>query len=187
MKTSLPDPSILRQLLQYEPDTGKLFWLPRGPEMFFPKGQRSAKGCAANFNSQFAGKEAFTAKSDGYKIGSVLGVMAKAHRVAWAIYYGKRPESGIDHINGDPGDNRILNLRDATQLVNMKNCRFRSTNTSGQTGVYWDKSKAKWMAAISVNSKQKFLGYFSDIADAKQARNAAEEKYGYHKNHGRKT
>ena len=44
-----------------------------------------------------------------------------AHRVAWALYYGKWPDHTIDHINRDPSDNRIDNLRDVPQAINNTN------------------------------------------------------------------
>ena len=70
----LPPPNELRQLLRYDPETGKLFWLPRAGDT---RGERF-------FNTRFAGKEALTYLSKGYRVGSINDADAKAHRVAWA-------------------------------------------------------------------------------------------------------
>ena len=83
----------------------------------------------------------------------------------------------IDHINRIPLDNRKDNLRTVTNQQNMMNTGIRSDNTSGFTGVYWDKKKNKWEARITINGKKKFLGYFKDKQDAINTRKEAEIKY----------
>ena len=95
-KENLPTISVVRNLLRYEPDTGKLFWLPRG---------------GGRFDKLFAGKEAFTATDPGgYKYGSLQSHTMRAHVVAWALAYGKWPDGHIDHENGIREDNRLKNL-----------------------------------------------------------------------------
>jgi hypothetical protein len=59
-----------------------------------------------------------------------------------------------------------------------------SHNTSGRTGVTWDKNHNKWMAKIKVDQKTVNLGRFSDFNDAVKAREAAEEKHGFSQRHG---
>jgi len=108
-----------------------------------------------------------------------------AHRLIWLYVYGKFPDDQIDHINGDPSDNRIENLRDVTNQENNKNRSKNCNNTSGHIGVCWDKDAEKWRARIDVNGGTKHLGYFNVLEDAVAARQAASVKYGYHKNHGR--
>lgn len=83
----------------------------------------------------------------------------------------------IDHINNKKNDNRKINLRKVTDSQNNMNRKLRSNNTSGVTGVYWDKSSQKWFAQIVANKEKKFLGYFNDFNDAVTARKDAEEKY----------
>ena len=61
---------------------------------------------------------------------------------------------------------------------------MHTNNTSGVMGVSWKKAYNKWGAYIGVNKKRKYLGYYSSIDKATEARKAAEIKYGYHKNHG---
>lgn len=83
----------------------------------------------------------------------------------------------VDHINGKRLDNRIENLRIVNRQQNRTNSGIRSNNTSGHTGVAWDKSKRKWVAQIQIGGKAKFLGRYTDIEKAIKARTEAEEKY----------
>lgn len=178
----LPDPELLRKLLRYEPETGKLFWRERPREMFI----RYAD--FLTWNTRYAGKEAFTSKdNNGYRQGSIFKKMHKAHRVILAIAYGEYPSGSTDHINGDPGDNRLENLRATTQAENMRNTAMPKNNTSGVVGVYWFKRTNAWRAAIKVGGKNKHLGYFKSKDSAIAARAAAEIEHGFHENHGRST
>lgn len=85
----------------------------------------------------------------------------------------------VDHIHGDESkrDNRKSNLRIATPYQNNVNKRMLDSNTSGVTGISWNKRKDKWEAYIGVNGKRLGLGYFKNFDDAVVARKAAEEKY----------
>jgi AP2 domain len=86
---------------------------------------------------------------------------------------------GIDHRNHNTLDNRRKNLLKATQSENSCNRRKRSDNTSGFKGVGFRKDCGKWVAAITVNRKRKFLGYFTDKKEAaKVYDNAAMELHG---------
>lgn len=184
MKKHLPNPDLLRKLLRYEPATGKLFWRERSVDLFTDGRQTAQHNCAA-WNGKFAGKEAlYTDNGDGYVHGRILNRNYFAHRVIWAITYDEWPDH-IDHVNGIRSDNRIENLRSVSQAENNRNQKRRSTNTSGVCGVSWCKRDGKWVARITSNGKYKCLGYFDDFDDAVSARKAAEEKYGFHRNHGR--
>lgn len=181
---ALPSPEVLRQLLRYEPETGKLFWLPRGAEWF--GGTRDLGYSSRAWNAARAGKEAMTnVSSRGYKTGRIFRACVKAHRVAWAVHYGEWPKGEIDHINRDKGDNRIENLRDVTGAVNSKNQPMLPSNKSGKTGVCWSPAIGKWHANIRSDGVRHHLGFFADIADAISAREAAEKRFGFHPNHGR--
>lgn len=179
MATSdLPTPIELRKLLSYNPETGKLTWLPRPREMF----QRSR--LHGTWNTRFAGTEAFTAADGhGYLHGTIRGVKAKAHRVAYALYHGEWPEREVDHINGDRTDNRIANLRSVSRQANLQNMAKRRDNTTGVTGVYHQPrcTRRKWSARIGRRS----LGSFETFDAACAARRAAEVEHGFHPNHGR--
>lgn len=84
----------------------------------------------------------------------------------------------VDHINTHmKNDNRKNNLRIITQQKNTMNRKRPSNNTSGVTGVSFDKRKNKWVAYITCNKNQIYLGSFTSKPDAIKARKAAEEKY----------
>src|SRR5262245_14420263 len=100
----------LAELLEYNPETGELRWKrrPRGPQ---------------RWNTRWAGKPAFTTKlRGGYRMGRIHWGAYYAHRVIWALMTGAWPTSEIDHIDGDPSNNRWANLRLANtrseQLIN---------------------------------------------------------------------
>lgn len=172
----LPSPEVLRQLLRYEQETGKLFWKERGREMF--SSHRDFK----KWNTRYAGAEAFTSPSHGYRAGAIFHHTHRAHRVIWSIVHDDPGTMVVDHINGDRSDNRIANLRLVSQQENTKNCGLKSNSRYGNFGVR--KNRHKWNARISVGGRDVFLGSFSTLDDALKARREAEAKYGYHENHG---
>lgn len=181
----LPDAELLRKLLRYDPETGKLYWRERTPDMFKPGNRGVAANCKT-WNKKNAGKEAFAAlDAYGYGTGTIFGVGYKAHRVAWKIMTGEEPHS-IDHINGAKFDNRFSNLTASDPERNALNSRKRPDNNSGCTGVCWHPTKEKWRAFINRSGRQHSLGYHRSLDDAVRARKAAERKHGFSPNHGRK-
>ncbi|CAN7517413.1 HNH endonuclease [Brucella pseudogrignonensis] len=160
----LPSPEVLRQLLNYDPETGKLFWKERGAEIIADERIRNS------WNSAWAEKEAFTCIAPvGYRQGNLMMKRQYAHRVAWAIFYGEWPILHIDHINGDRTDNRIENLRQANRNNNQHNQGLRKSNTSGFKGVSWNRQCEKWAAWICVGGKQRYLGLHATAEDAHAA------------------
>lgn len=182
----LPSPRLMRALLAYDAETGHLFWKPR-PAWLFAKGFFSRKTNSAKWNTRYAGKRAFTARKSvkGHMKGSVFYIQIPAHRVAWVLHYGEWPLGVIDHINQNPLDNRIENLRDTSHRENMLNCQRSANNTSGVTGVTYDKARKKWVAQICLHSQTHHLGRFECIAAAACARAIADKEYGFHNLHGR--
>ena len=147
----LPSSDYLRQMFSYDPESGNLL----------RKVYRSSNAPA--------GVVAGYLSDRGYLFVRLDNHLYRAHRIAWAIHYGSSPVTDIDHINGIPSDNRIINLRSATHLQNMKNTSAHSNNKSGHKGVCWDGKRKKWLAQIISNGKYRFLGRFPDIADAVKA------------------
>jgi hypothetical protein len=166
------DAKQFRELLRYEPETGKLYWLHRD-------------AARPQWNARYANREAFTAlDKDGYRRGKIHRRGYLAHRIIWAIVYGEWPDQ-IDHIDGDKVNNRINNLRSVSHAENGKNQKRRNTNTSGVMGVVWSKPSEKWVAQIKVAGRYRYLGMFQNLEEAVAARRTAEREHGFHRNHGR--
>jgi hypothetical protein len=184
----LPPVDTLRQLLHYEPETGRLFWKNRTPDKV-PAGKRGREAVCKTWNTKFAGSEAFPLREkEGYKYGRVCGRNLMAHRVAYAIHHGHDPLGTIDHINGDRSDNRIRNLRDCPMRVNAKNLSLRKDNKFGSPGISYKrrpKSGKNWFASIRVDGKSIYLGTFATLEDAISARRSAERRYGFHEGNGK--
>ncbi len=83
----------------------------------------------------------------------------------------------VDHKNHNKLDNRKENIRNCTRCQNSMNIGIRSNNTSGVTGVSWQKRDERWCARITANKKDINLGYFINFEDAVEARKEAEVKY----------
>lgn len=173
----LPSPEELRQLLRYEPETGKLFWLEREAKWFVSTEGRTAENACKLWNSRYAGKEAIAApNSQGYLTGSVLSVMTKAHRVIWAIVNGEWPPADVDHINGNKVDNRLCNLRSASRSQNAQNIGVRVNSSSGVKGVRKVKGYDRWTARIMLHGQRHELGYYHSPEAAHEAYRAAAER-----------
>lgn len=113
---------------------------------------------------------------DGYILIRIDKVLYKAHRLAWFYFYGIWPENEIDHIDGNPDNNIICNLREATRSQNMMNTKISKRNTTGFKGVY--RSGKKWEVKIHTFSDGDiYIGVFNTIEDANFARLAAENIY----------
>jgi hypothetical protein len=95
----------------------------------------------------------------------------KVHRLVGTVFI-VNPDNKlcIDHINNIKTDNRLINLRFATYKENSMNASMKSNNTSGNTGVSFDKNSQKWIARICIDGIKKHLGYFKDKDDAIEAR-----------------
>ena len=126
-----------------------------------------------------------TLDTSGYCQGKLLGKPYLAHRVAFLVMTGDWPSGHVDHINGNRADNRWENLRQVTRFENQKNQKLYKNNKSGVMGVYFQRASEKWVARISLEGTEKYLGVFSDFEEAVAVRRAAEIKYEYHDNHGR--
>lgn len=185
-KQNTPSPDVLRQLLRYEPETGKLWWKERGAEWFSSSTGRPAEHACIAWNARYANKPAFTAVNiNGYLNGTFFNRTYLAHRLIWAIVYGQWPRDQIDHRDGDRTNNRIQNLREATMSENARNHSIRKDNTSGAKGVFWARREEKWAAQITTNGKHKFLGHFASKDEAIKAYASASLEF--HGDFGRRT
>jgi len=149
---------VLNSLLRYESDTGLIYWIAKG------KGKIKKKAAGTMLQS-------------GY-LGICIGPKRwQAHRLAWALHHGLWPKEQIDHINGNRTDNRICNLREATNAQNGKNLGVSKSNKSGVKGVSWEKYTGRWKASIRVNGLSISIGRFDTIEQAAFARQQAEQKH----------
>lgn len=105
---------------------------------------------------------------DGYLRIKVKGVGFLAHRLAWFLYYGEFPQMEIDHINRNPRDNRIVNLREATRSINSLNREFKPNKTTGVVGVSYDKTKRLKKRYVVTNNKKNY--HFLTLEEAIQFR-----------------
>lgn len=92
----------------------------------------------------------------------------KTHRLVFMMHNGYLPEQ-IDHIDGNKLNNRIDNLRPATNGQNRHNTSIQKNNSSGVKGINWQKRDNKWQARVMLNKKSYQVGYFDTLEEAKQA------------------
>lgn len=132
----------LRELLHYNPETG----------VFTNRVNRGNRGKA--------GEVTGTKRPGGYVMVGVEGRVYYAHRLAWMYMGGGWPEQDIDHIDGDPSNNRFTNLRDVSTTVNCQNMRRAKTNSrTGVLGV--SRHRKKYIVWICINKKRVYLGLYA--------------------------
>jgi hypothetical protein len=140
-----------RMLLAYNAETGALTWKT--------KTNRSIR----------LGSQAGVVHNGRITVG-IDKKMYPIGRVIWLIVRGHLPNGVIDHINGNPLDNRLCNLRDVSQRVNVENLQGpRSHNKSGLLGVCWHAGNNAWRATIVVKGRQKTIGYYDNPITAHEA------------------
>lgn len=166
----------VRRIVDYDPHTGVLTWLPRTPDMF-DDGGHSAEHNSRKWNARFAGSIASTKNAHGYVCVRINGNRYLAHRIAWLYMVGSWPPDQIDHKNGDTGDNRWDNLRLATHSENHQNLKVKKSNRSGYSGVHWHVARSKWAASIKFQRRNIHLGFFDSAEDAHAAYLQAKAKY----------
>ena len=141
----------LNSMLKYDPLSGILRWREGRSNM--------VKGSIAGGSHK-----------SGYKIVGIESKTYKAHRVIWIMLFGQIPNKFyIDHINGKKHDNRLENLRLATNSQNQQNRSAPKNSTSGYRGVTWHKAVNKWMARICYQGQRKTIGFFDTAEDAYEA------------------
>jgi hypothetical protein len=156
---TLPTGERVRELLDYDPEAGVFTW----------KQTRN--------NKARAGGRAGHQRRDGYWIITIDECPVGAHRLAWLLVHDRWPHGMIDHANGDPGDNRLANLREANNSQSGGNTRRAKNNTSGFKGVSWNRQKRHWVAMIRKNGRQVALGSFSAPEAAHEAYCAAAREH----------
>jgi hypothetical protein len=164
----LPTADRVRELLEYDAQTGFLTWRVR------PATTPNER----LWNIRYAGKQAGCVANTGYVLVRIDGRLCAAHRIAWAWMTSAWPEDDldVDHANGNPSDNTFSNLRLASRAENIANSKVSINNRLGKKGVYRVCS-GRYGAGIRVNGRAHYLGYFDTPEEASAAYVAAAEKY----------
>lgn len=142
--------SEIRRLIAYDPLTGILTWRV---DRYRVK----------------AGDAAGSVQPTGYLAICVCQRKYLAHRLAWFLTHGEWPVATIDHADLNPLNNRLSNLRPATQSSQTANQGLRASNTSGLKGASFIPSTGKWRATITKNYQSINLGHFDTAEAAHQA------------------
>jgi hypothetical protein len=159
--TPLPSAAVLRAMFRYDPVRGRLYWRRRA--------DRSRR-----WNTRFAGKPAGCVQHGFIRVYVPGCGNSRAHRIIWKMVYDEEAEV-IDHVDGDPANNRLSNLRRATRAQNNWNRRRNPRFRSRLRGV---RPRGKrWVASIAVNGRSIFLGQFDSAADAYFAYARAARRY----------
>lgn len=150
----------LKELLSYDPLTGEFRWkVSRG-------GTATVGSLAGSLNNK------------GYRCIRVELKTYKAHRLAWFYVYGIWPIEQIDHFNGITNDNRLCNLREATNTENSRNTKVSKNKIKNTPkGVIWHSRDECYEARIRINTKMMFLGRFDSVEAAADAYKDAAIKY----------
>jgi len=177
----LPPSERLRELLAYCPDTGVLTWRRVRPGVARGRGDRSAESIANWWNGVFAETTAGSPQKDGRLRVTVDTVPYYAHRLAWSIFYGTPPDGTIDHLNGNPSDNRIANLRIASYAENSKNKVTTVRSSTGHRGVYL--RHGRYRVLTRSLGRTITIGTFDALSEALEARRDFDAGHGFTARH----
>lgn len=161
----MPSQQILHALLLYDAETG----------IFVRKKRVENTLTDKMWNTRLANKEAGTKLLKSVVV-YVESIPYAAHRLAYVYVHGDVLDTSmqVDHINGNPFDNCITNLRLATHAQNCSNARVRKNRTLPK-GVY--ANNIRYKAMIQVNKLPIYLGTFDTPEDAHKAYGEAAKKY----------
>lgn len=160
--SELTHASLLHQM-RYNPDTGE-FW------------RINSKSPRFRNRLPMLAESVISAK--GYRQLMVDKVRKPVHILAFFYMTGRLPKAGmvVDHIDGNPLNNRWNNLREITGGENVRNQRLRKTTKSGYTGVHQRKS-GKFMPHIRIDGKLKTFGCYNTLEEALAVRKSELEKH----------
>lgn len=149
MKTELTHARLL-ELLHYDPETGDFTWRISRP------------------NCRVGDPVGYSSGKRGYRQAMLDGGRYYLHRLAWLYTHGVWPTGVIDHRDHSRGNNRIANLRDVPQSVNLQNrVDAQKGSEVGLLGV--SRAKNKFRAAIKINGKFTHIGIFTTAIAAHSA------------------
>jgi hypothetical protein len=122
------------------------------------------------------GERTGTLNQNGYWNVRVNNKQYKNHIIIFLMHHGYLPKF-VDHIDGNPLNNKIENLRPATHAENIQNAKTYNTSTTGIRNVSWHKPLNKWRVQLQVRGKKKHIGYFDDLELAELVAIEARDKY----------
>lgn len=159
-RTITVPPARLQELFTYDYDAGLLYWRVNR--------RRARAGTPAGCIPKGRTRRHIT-------IDNVSMTYAPA---VWCFVHGEWPNGEIDHIDCDPLNDKVTNLRVATRSQQTANTKLRADNASGFKGVYFDGSKRekKWRAQIRCGDALTHLGYFKTPEEAHAAYSEAAMK-----------
>ena len=153
--------SEVKGIFNYDPETGDFTWR-------VDRGTRAKAGDKAGCNH------------NGYIRVGLDGRNYLVHRLIWLYMTGAFPDGEIDHINRVKDDNRFGNLRVVSSKGNSKNLSLSKANTTGISGVFWDKKLEKWQVQI----RGAHEGFFPCLLDAVATRFRVYKELGFDITHG---
>jgi HNH endonuclease/AP2 domain len=155
--------NLLREIMDYDPDTGEFRWCDT-----FVAGLH----CLRRHPRPKPGDLVKASYSNGYLSMRLDGRLYYMHRLAWMHTYGWWPSKHLDHRDRDTSNNRLSNLREATQSQNFANGQMGPPNTSGFRGVDWHPQSKKWRASVVKDGKRISCGLYKTKEEAAAARDA---------------
>jgi hypothetical protein len=139
----------LKELLDYNHSTGIFTWKVR-------RNQYAVKGAAAG-----------TLNKNNYIQITIDGQIHYAHRLVFLFLEGHLPEGIVDHLDGNPSNNCIENLRVCSDRDNASN---KQRHREGSlVGAYWSKTRNKFVSQIKIQGKSRHLGQFDTAIEAHTA------------------
>lgn len=146
----------LKNIMDYDAATGNLIW----------------KECKADWIKP--GRVVGSERADGYKETAIAQERYLVHRLVFLWHHGYLPDL-VDHIDQNPRNNKIDNLRAADKSSNAYNSKLNKRNKSGVRGVSWDKTRQRWVARFKKDGKYLCLGYFDTVEEAAAVRASHEQ------------
>ena len=175
--------AFLREILDYDKDTGILTWKERkiGSPHWKDKDIKA-------FNTKWAGKEAGRLVKYNRAVScrrevTIFGYKFRSYRLIWRMVTGEWPKDQIDHIDQDSTNDRWDNLRESTHTQNARNTPMSKANNSGYVGV-GTRSNGKFRCRIQVNGVE-YSKTFETEEEAIEGRERLKKEHGFTENHGR--
>lgn len=165
----LPDHARLLEVFDYDPDTGFLMRRPR------PRSEFGSNRDFEKWRTRWCSKPAGCPKPAGIAV-EIDGLRYQAHRLIWKMIHGDPVPDVIDHKDGDNQNNRLNNLRAATDGQNTTNGPVRKDNALGVKGVSYDPQRKKFVVQVDIGGRRVYMKRFDTLEEATEARRKAAER-----------